>query len=313
MTKVRTLDTSMGYRTMLKDIARLGVLRVDNTYQRNGIIYVTLHERTAKEWLTKKFVPGKAAAARKATEAALISLIEAKASHSEQLVQNIRDRTQYGVDITGRAMARDYQPVVGHQNPRPLEGGTVAARGKGNSVQILGAPAITIRCDHAILRDTTALPYAVAHARLQDSYRSLRDWQSEAWKSMRGGEGIDASAYVSQSTAISHAAKNWTCIADMVLRPTRSGEDTLKKDAVENIIRHALQGKEGAVVLEPIPDKIIEKNGKTERTYTDEGLRAQLRAALQATLDAKTANRNLVISFACENEDVLNRLKSRWS
>jgi hypothetical protein len=313
MTKVKTLDTSMHYQAILKEIGRLGVLRVDNTSQGKNGKSVTLHERTAKEWFKEKFNPKTAAAARKATEEALISLIEATTFHSEQLVQNIRDRTQHGVDITGRAMARDYQPVERSQNPRPLEGGTVAARGKGNGVQILAAPAIKVRCDHAILRDATALPYAANHAQLLDSYRALSAWQSRAWESMKNGKRIDASEWVSQSTDVQHAAKSWTCIADMVLPPTGGGKAKLAESDVEKIIGFALQGKEGAVVLEPLPDQIVEKNGKTERTYTDEGLSAQLRAARQATIDAKAAQRNLVVSFACENEEVLNRLKSRWN
>ena len=313
MTKVKTLDASMDYQAILKEVGRLGVLRVDNTSQGKNGKSVTLHERTAKEWFKEKFDPKTAAAARKATEEALISLIEATTFHSEQLVQNIRDRTQHGVDITGRAMARDYQPVVGHQNPRPLEGGTVAARGKGNSVRILAAPAIKIRCDHAILRDTTALPYALAHTQLQDSYRSLSDWQSEAWKSMKNRKGIDASACVSQSTDVGLAAKSWTCVADRVLPPTGGGNAKLTESDLEKIIGVALQGKKGAVVLEPLPDQLVERHGKKVRTYTDEGLSAQLRAARQATKAAKTAGHNLVVSFACENKDVLNRLKSRWS
>lgn len=313
MTKVKTLDTSMRYRAILREIGRLGVLRVDNTSQGKNAKSVTLHERTAKEWLTEKFVPGKAAAARQAAETALISLIEATASRPEQLVQNMRDRTQHGVDITGRALARDSQRVDAGQNPLPLKGGTMVARSKGNSVQILAAPAIKIRCDHAILRDGTALPYALGHEQLRGSYSTLSTWQSEAWKSMKKGNGINASDWVSQSNDVQHAAKSWTCIADMVLPPTGVGKAKLAESDVEKIIGFALQGKEGAVVLEPLPDQIVEKNGKTERTYTDEGLSAQLRAARQATIDARAAQRNLVVSFACENEEVLNRLKSRWN
>ena len=313
MGKAITLDSRQNYQSILNNIRRLGVLRVDSYFQKNGITFVTLHERTAKEWLAEKLNPAKAAASRKAAAAALISLVEAKALRPEQLVQNIRDRTKHDADITGRALCRDYARVVASRNPQPLKGGTVAARGKGNSVQILAAPAIKVRCDHAILRDSKAISDISERIGLKQLHHSLGDWQLEARKSMRDGKGIDTQSCVSQSIEVGLAAKSWTCIADVVLPRTGPGSISLLEGDVEAMIRAALDGAKGSVVIEPIPDQLIEKNGQEIRTYSDKGLRAQLRAAREATKSAKLNGSNLVVSFACENEEVLKRLKSTWS
>jgi uncharacterized protein YbjQ (UPF0145 family) len=310
MGKAITLDSRQDYQSILKNIRQLGVLRVDSCYQKNGITFVTLHERTAKEWLAEKLNSAKATASRKAAEEALISLVEAKALRPEQLVQNIRDRTKHDADITGRALCRDYARVAGSQNPQPLKGGTIAARGKGNSVQILAAPAIKVRCDHAILRDTTAISDISGRIGLNKSYHSLGDWQLEARKPMRNGNGIDTQSCVSQSIEVGLAANSWTCIADVVLPRTGPGSISLLEGDVEAMIRAALDGAKGSVVIEPIPDQLIEKNGQEIRTYSDKGLRAQLRAAREATKSAKSNGNNLVVSFASENQEVLTRLKS---
>jgi hypothetical protein len=240
----------------------------------------------------------------------LISLVEAKALRPEQLVQNIRDRTKHDADITGRALCRDYARIAGSQNPQPLKGGTVAARGTGNSVQIIAASAIKVRCDHAILRDSTALSDISGRIGLNKSYHSLGDWQLEARKPMRNGNGIDTQSCVSQSIEVGLAANSWTCIADVVLPRTGPGSISLPEGDVEAMIRAALDGAKGSVVIEPIPDQFIEKNGKSVRTYSEEGLRAQLLAAREAVKSAKNAKVSLVVSFACEDKEVLNKLKN---
>jgi hypothetical protein len=271
---------------------------------------VTLHERTAKQWLAEKLNSAKATASRKAAEEALISLVEAKALRPEQLVQNIRDRTKHDADITGRALCRDYARIAGSQNPQPLKGGTVAARGTGNSVQIIAASAIKVRCDNAILRDSTALSDISVRTDLLKAYESLRDWQEPVTNSIRGGQGVNPAACVSQRIEVGLAAKSWTCIADPVLPPTGSGEIKLAESNLEQMIRAALDGAKGSVVIEPIPDKLVEKNGKSVRTYSEEGLRAQLLAAREAVKSAKNAKVSLVVSFACEDKEVLNKLKN---
>ena len=310
MGKAITLDSRQDYQSILKNIRQLGVLRVDSCYKKNGITFVTLHERTAKEWLAEKLNSAKATASRKAAEEALISLVEAKALRPEQLVQNIRDRTKHDADITGRALCRDYARVAGSQNPQPLKGGTIAARGKGNSVQILAAPAIKVRCDHAILRDSTALSDISVRTDLLEAYDSLRRWQEPVTNSIRGGKSVNPAVCVSQRIEVGLAAKSWTCIADPVLPPTGSGEIKLAKSNLEQMIRAALDGAKGSVVIEPIPDKLVEKNGKSVRTYSEEGLRAQLLAAREAVKSAKNAKVSLVVSFACEDKEVLNKLKN---
>lgn len=307
MSKTVELDSRMNYESMLRAIGRLGVLRVDNHFERNGIKVVTLHERTVTEWFKEKFNPGIAKASRQAAEAALVCLVATTARRHEQLVQNIHDRTAQGIDITGRAIARDYQRVSANRNPLPLQGGTVVARGKGRGVQVINVPAQKIRCEHAILRDTTALGEIATNKLKTGEYHQLRNWRLNPAENFSDDAKAHDRQDVSGTRTVGLAARTWTCVSDAI--PARTGAGKAGYDAaqVEQMIEAALKGKSGAVVLEPLPDQCVDMAGELAWSYSDEGLRAQARAARKAVRNTKD---DLVITFACADQDVLQRMQA---
>lgn len=120
----------------------------------------------------------------------------------------------------------------------------------------------------------------------------------------------DGGAQADPIVNIGLSAKSWTCIADIIPSSTPGETARLAERTMEKMIQFALKDAKGAVVIEPIPDQLIEQNGQEIRTYSDEGHRAQLRATPGATRRAKSSGHHLVVSFASENQDVLARLES---
>ncbi len=301
MTRNITLDSRTNYQNVLRDLGRMGVLRVDQHYTKNGIAHVVLHERTWGEWLQETFLTKKAdlANTRQAVAAALEPIIRAQGSAPpEQLVQNIRDRVAHGVDITGRALARDFAPVSAGKNPKPLQGGTVAARGTGQGVRVLGAPPASIRCDHAILRNSTASAALQANKQIHLVH--------ELNKPVKPGAPDGVGKAVSVPSA---AAGTWNSIDDVRI-PT-GGEPQARRTTtqLQAALATALEGKRGAVVVELLPDTCTETKGVRHWSCSDDGMIAQWQVAGKAVQAAKIAKGNLVISFASANVDDLKRMK----
>ena len=300
MTKTIELNSRMDYQSVLRNVGRLGVLRVDNQYERNGITYVSLHERTWGEWLSETFLakPKDLASTRQAVANALAPIIQKQARPPEQLVQNIRDRVAHGVDITGRGLARDFAPVTAGKNPKPLQGGTVVARGTGHGVRVLGAPPAAIRCDHAILRGSTA---AVA-LQAKNQLHLVRELNKIAHPS--------APDWVGQTVAIPGApAGTWSCIDDVKIPASGAGKAVRSPEQLQADLATVLDGKRGAVVVELLPDTCTEKGGVKSWHCSDAGMKAQWQIAEKAVEAAKIAQGALVISFASENVDELKRMK----
>ena len=300
MTKTIELNSRMDYRSVLRDVGRLGVLRVDEQYTKNGVSYVRLHERTWGEWLSETFLakPKDLAVTRQAVADALAPIIQKQARPPEQLVQNIRDRVAHGVDITGRGLARDYAPVTAGKNPKPLQGGSVAARGTGHGVRVLGAPAAGIRCDHAILRGSTASTELQARNQLH----LIHELNKPAYSS--------APDCVGQTVAVPGTpAGTWSCIEDVRIPAGGAGEAIRAPGQLQAALATALEGKRGAVVVELLPDTCTEKGGVKRWHCSDEGMKAQWQVAEKAIQAAKITQGALVISFASDNLDDLKRMK----
>ena len=141
-----TISTRMPYQDVVTKLGKLGGLRVDNQYEKNGIKYVLLRGCTLVERLSDAFSRDRSAA--KKSVAAVLNALEPlikNLDYSDQFFQNIRDRTDQGYGFSGRNLRRDLQPVTEGGRPMPLRGGTVAALSKGNSVQILEADSAKIK------------------------------------------------------------------------------------------------------------------------------------------------------------------------
>lgn len=71
----------------------------------------------------------------------------------------------------------------------------------------------------------------------------------------------------------------------------------------------AVEDQSGAVVIEVIPDHLEEHSLKQTYSYTDEGLRKQIQVAAGLVAKAKQHKRDLVITFACKDVSVLERMR----
>ncbi len=303
MSKIIHLDSGTNYQTMMRDIGRLGVLRLDQHYEKNGITYVKLHERTLGEWLKERLFakPKDLAKSRQDVANALASIIKSRTSPHEQLIQNIRDRVAHNVDITGRALKRDHQPLTAGKNPLPLQGGMVAARGAGFGVRVLGAPPASIKCDHVILRDSSAL----------NALRAHHKDQIHLMNSLTAKSSTNESAMPNSSVHVKGApAGTWSCIPDVAIPPTGKGHAQLSTEDLQASLAQALKGKQGAVVVELLPDSCTEKAGVKEWHYSDAGIKAQWQVAQRAVEAAKTRTEPLVISFVCDDVSQLERMKA---
>lgn len=303
MSKTIHLDSRMNYQTVIREIGRLGVLRVDEQRTIKGVTYVKLHERTWGEWLNESLFakPKDLAKSREDVANALASIIKMRTNPPEQLIQNIRDRIAHDVDITGRALKRDHQPLEAGKNPRPLQGGTVAARGTGYGVRVIGAPPASIQCDHAILRDHTALNALGSHYKNQLYLMNSLTTKSSTGTTAVGAENLQVKGA---------PAKFWSCIPDLAIRPAGPGHAQLGTEDLQSALARALLNKRGAVVVDLLPDSCTEKGGSKQWHYSDEGIKAQWKVAEQAIKAAKITKEPLVISFACDDISQLERMKT---
>ena len=226
-------------------------------------------------------------------------VISKKANPPEQLIQNIRDRVAHNIDITGRALKRDHQPIEAGKNPRPLQGGTVAARGTGHGVRVIGKPPASIKCDHAILRDSTALNTLRAHHKDQIHLMNVLRAKSSP------GTATAASSSVQVKGA---SAASWSCIPDLAIPPTGAGHAQVGTEDLQAALAKKLLDKSGAVVVELLPDSCDEVASVKQWNYSDAGIVAQWQVAQQAIKAAKIMQKPLVISFACDDLSKLERM-----
>lgn len=304
--KTINLNISAGDSSAIQQLGKLGVLRVENWLDVGSRMEISLHERTWGEWLGEVFDPGKAAQAREAAAEALERAVNVAGAH-RQLAQNIRDRVNQKADITGAELARELVSIASGHSPVPVRGGAIAADDKGKRIDFISAPPEKIRCDLAVLSAATALAELSArkdkhhewlnlHARLGDQQAlEVDDPDSQG----RSG--------VADSFPVGLAAEDWTCLRDVELPPVGGGEAQLRPVDVKALVLKALQGKSGSVVIEPFPDMLTERHGTQSRSHSDEGLQAQLETARDAV---NAAAGNLVISFACKDGAVLQKLQA---
>jgi hypothetical protein len=308
MVKSVTFSHKDSYTSVLKDLSRMGTLRVASIQMNSkGQPITTLRERTWKEWLTEK-LPGhqsQTQQSRKQVLDALSPLIQKHAPYASQLIANINDRTQHGVDLTGRALKRDYAPIERGAKPRPLQGGTVAAANKGHSVHVTAAPAARIKCDHAVLRASTAQ----RELQGEDSDLSpiIREHVKETQALAIGEREKVPPIKVLHDLPVSMAAPLWTCIPDLQLPEVGSNQAKISESHMKSLMREVMLGKTGAVVIEPIPDECKELNGVRTYTYSDLGLRTQMNAARELVNESKE---DFVITFASADTVLLERMQA---
>ncbi len=304
--KTINLNISAGDSSAIQQLGKLGVLRVETWLDAGSRMEISLHERTWGEWLGEVFDPGKAAQAREAAAEALERAVNVAGAH-RQLAQNIRDRVSQKADITGAELARELVSIASGHSPVPVRGGAIAADDKGKRVDFISAPPEKIRCDHAVLSAATALAELSARKDKHHEWLNLHARLDEQQALEVDDPDSHGRSGVTDSFPVGLAAEDWTCLRDVELPPVGGGEAQLRPVDVKALVLKALQGKSGSVVIEPFPDILTERHGTQSRGHSDEGLQAQLEAARDAV---KAASGDLVISFACKDGAVLQKLQA---
>ncbi len=272
------LNPGQDYTTALKEMKGLGVLRAGRDLASGTIV---LHERGWKEFAAELFIPGRAEAARQLAANALTQVFSDQEA-SVRLMENIWKRLEKKEDITGAMLSQGFTPVASKQS---------------DSIGFIAAPAEKVECNCAILRTKTARDELrrkdpdFNNKKLVECYAKLSTFR----------EGV-CQAFSNPSAP----AKIWICSEDLSSLPAGTGKTSLSTDQLKMRLKSALSQQQGAVVIEPMPDQYAAEDKTNPYRYTDEGLAAQLKAVR----DAMLWKSNLTVSFACENQDVLERLKA---
>lgn len=314
MVKEVTVTSQMKYQMIVRDLERLGEIRVKSAcLQINGEIKVVFRERTLGEFFKENLPWNKSLAihSRKGVVAALAPLLKNE-RYAEQLLQNIQDRVNHNIGVTGYSLKCDYQPIHRSARPNPLQGGTVAAIGKGNTIQIVEADPAKIKCNHAVLRTSTAIAEASRHPHLKETLKELNssgkvEYDYPTVISKPRSQPVPVKV-IDKNLQVGVAATSWRCVADLKLSDFHSNAATISENDLRNLIRQAVGEQSGSVVIEVMPDYLEEHHQISTYTYTEHGLRAHVKAAKEIITEAKKKNKDLVITFACKDKSVLERM-----
>ncbi len=311
MVKTVEVRSNMKYAAVVKNLERLGELRVKSTStEDNGSTKVIFRERTLGEFF-KENLPWNKTLAIESRQAVLNAFkpLMKNELHSEQLLQNIKDRVDHNVGLTGYALKCDYQPVLTRARPSPLQGGTVAAIRKDNGVHLLEADPARIKCDHAVLLTSTAIAELRKYPAHSYTKEKLSDFVDNNRVQVPGKRTNPISPWAITDVPINLSATTWACVTDLELPTAATNRAKLNPQNLSKLLEESVKGKQGAVVIEIIPDECIEKSEKRTYSYTDDGLRSQIAIARKLVNNAKTSNQNLNITFACKDRAVLDRMK----
>jgi hypothetical protein len=311
MVKTVTVNSQMKYEAVVRNLERLGELRVKSiSTEFDGKTRVIFRERTLGEFF-KEILPWNKTLALESRQAVLDAFkpLIKNELHSEQLLQNIKDRVDHNVGLTGYALKCDYQPVLRGARPSPLQGGTVASIRKGNGVHLIEADPAKIKCDHAVLLASTAiaeLSQYPAHSSLKEDL-SYFVWNNK--QQAFGKREASVPSSVRADVSVDLSASTWACVTDLELPTVGTNQAKLDPQDLSILLEESVEGKQGSVVIEIMPDHCIEKSEKRTYSYTDDGLRSQIAIARKLVNNAKASNQNLNITFACKDRAVLNRMQ----
>lgn len=312
MVKEVTVTSKMNYQMIVRNLERLGEIRVDKVLRGgDGETTVVFRERTVGEFFKENLPWNKTLAlkSRQAVFDAFAPLLKNQ-RYSEQLLQNIQDRVQRNIGVTGYALKCDYQPVNAGRRPSPLQGGAVASIRKGNGVHLLEAAPAKIKCDHAVLLTSTAIAELKQHPTQSFNKDKLSELVEENRVQVLGHRTEPVPSLGITNVPVNLAATTWACVTDLELPTVGTNQAKLDPQNLSKFLEQSIKGKQGAVVVEIIPDYCIEKSEKRTYSYTDNGLRAQIAIARKLVNNAKASNQNLSITFACKDRAVLERMRT---
>ncbi len=295
------LQSEQDHQAVIQKLRSLYGLRLDVRSVDERSIAISFNKRTFSEWFAETFVPGQAAEARYKAAMALNEVFR-MTSGRMQLDQQGDDAWMPGVDILSDTLVSQIAAIAS-KVPK-LAGARSHAHRRGDSLNFLRAPAVEVVCDYAILGSDTARRELVRLHRQRASGQPAAGAASHELLQLE--KQLDELNGPFKTLVAGAAAKRWICIRDFAVPNAGGAFSALPAAEIMRCISlAAASAATGAVVIEPFADRYVPKHGQLVRSFSDQALRAQLEAAHEAMM----RNRHLVVSFACNDDELLQRLQ----
>lgn len=223
----------------------------------------------------------------------------------EGLLNNVKKQILNEGRLTGDYLARNLDAFQKGEMLVSVKDIPTKALGVGQQIRVLSGSPTQIESDRCIVSSSTAIdllkmPSSQGKKNDQGSLESLTQWEQDALKA------VTSSISLRPIENAASKAKKLYCV-----RPfSRHTKDVGLNPAKMNLlIRSAIGNATGAIVIEPQPDKF--KDG--ELGYSDEGLKAQIKAALEKTKEAEKSGQDRVITFVSPDKALLKRIQSLYA
>ncbi len=223
-----------------------------------------------------------------------------------QLLQNIRTQIIKVGSLQGNFLARNLEALHNGGVLVPVGSKPGAAENKGQQVRIMTGSPMDIRADRCLVSFDTAdeAMKTVADNRMSTKRDDMSAMQLGLWANKEGTFENDAELTFKFTAGFSSAKELLSFRGSNELH---NGERNTND--MYQLIRVGIGKSTGAIVIEPQPDQMF----KMKPVYTDAGLKAQIRAALDCKAEAKNGNFNRVITFASSDNALLQRVKALYT
>lgn len=222
----------------------------------------------------------------------------------EGLLNNVRKQILNEGRLTGAWLAKNLKALQNGEILVSVKDMPNKALGIGQQVRVLSGSPTQIESDRCIVSFDTAKELLGASVRPTSRPEPEKLGELIAWLAKPNPLKNDTPV-VHTFTSKSSAAKQ------LVSCPVFNVD--IKKDRtpgeMRDLIKTAIGDAAGAIVLEPQPDTI--KHEKL--AYSDEGLKAQIQAALDLAQDAEKKNLNRVITFVSPDKALLKRIQNLYA
>ncbi len=221
------------------------------------------------------------------------------------LTDNIKAQVMATGGLTGDFLARNLEAFNAGGALVPLGSAPPVAASRGQQVRIMTGDPMAIPSDLSLVSSDTALEAmnTASDNRQADKRDQMSATQLGLWENRQGRFEDDASPTFKFTFSASQAENL------LSFRGSSELEVRLRKPRdLYDLIRNGVGRNTGAIVVEPQPDTLE----KMKPGYSDAGLKAQIRAALDCVADAKTRGVDRVITFASMDNELLQRIKTLY-
>lgn len=311
MLKPITLKISAGDHSSIGQIKKLGVLRVDSWINWDSKIEIELHERTWGEWFGELFDSGKAAAAREAAAEAVERAMTV-AGVDQAIVQNIRAQVDRGGEITGTALANQFDLIDKDKRPT-VEKGEPAAENKtpshGDSLDrrtSVAAPASAPEYSVWSRTDIQLTNRRLAEIEAKDKVK----WKMTSDRDIAQRMSADATEVAATSRPSSQGGGEITGFMSLDIETPKGKESEyreLKNVQMAWAYREVLASASTTVAIAPIEDIPMDEQIIREQVAENQWVRRgivscsddSIRLLLEAIVEAKAQKPNLKVIVAC--------------